>query len=776
MATGRLPQARFGLVPACVYAGCGAVWMVAYVTGVLGSLGESTFVLFTLSAMVATLIGLRVHRPHRRWPFVLILCGFVLFVAGGAARESLHTLGNLSSSRSIIPDALTIPGYVLVAIALLGFARARRGGGADLDSLLDALLASLASLAFVWAYLIAPALEHHHAPLRVRVVLAVYPAMSVFFVAVAMQIMFVGGRQRPLAQRLLLLAMSSMLLGDIVYTFIDARVASLPPRVIDLPYAVAYLAYGACVLHPSMRELCEPVPRTEHTPTRMRLLLVSVALGLPAVVILSKNSMLPSDRIGLIAITATLTSAAILRVFRSLRAHARSEERLTDQATHDALTGLPNRLLVFERLAQALAHREGTDTLLALLFLDVDRFKLVNDSLGHSLGDELLVGVAQRLRSAAPTSSLVGRVGGDEFVVIMQDVTSLEQARDTAERLRACFDTPFQMRDAELFASASLGVAVAGPDSPADAESILRDADTAMYQAKAAGRDAVAIFDAEMRDRATTRARLEGDLHRALEHGELALHYQPVVSVASHDVVGFEALLRWNHPHLGTVPPLDFIPIAEDTGLIVPIGAWVLETACEQLAQWRRELPHGDALFVAVNVSARQLRDPLLVDTITSKAARAHVSPSDIRLELTESMLMDQSSGPREKLRALRDVGFRISIDDFGTGYSSLAYLRTFQVDEVKIDKSFVDDLDRPDTAEESLVAAIVAMANALGISTTAEGVETPRQAERLAVLRVDAAQGYVFSRPAAADQIPGVVARLRQLRASERVEVTESS
>jgi EAL domain-containing protein (putative c-di-GMP-specific phosphodiesterase class I) len=296
-----------------------------------------------------------------------------------------------------------------------------------------------------------------------------------------------------------------------------------------------------------------------------------------------------------------------------------------------------------------------------------------------------------------------------------------------------------------------------------------------MYQAKAAGRDAVAIFDAEMRDRATTRARLEGDLHRALEHGELVLHYQPVVSVATHDVVGFEALLRWNHPHLGTVPPLDFIPIAEDTGLIVPIGAWVLETACQQLAEWRRELPYGDDLFIAVNVSARQLRDPLLVEMITSKAAQAHVAPNDIRLELTESMLMDQSSGPREKLRALRDVGFRISIDDFGTGYSSLAYLRTFQVDEVKIDKSFVDDLDRPDTAEESLVAAIVAMANALGISTTAEGVETPRQAERLALLRVDAAQGYVFSRPAAADQIPGVVARLRQLRAAERVEVTES-
>jgi diguanylate cyclase (GGDEF)-like protein len=775
MAGGRLPK-HLGVAPAYLYAGFGGLWTVAYVTGLLGAMGQSTFAVLTVSAMVATLVGVRAHHPYRRWPFLFILFGFVLFVAGGAARDTMHTLGNLSSTRAVIPDALTIPGYVFVAIALLGFARARRGGGVDLDSLLDAILASLASLVFVWAYLIAPAMEHHHAPLRVRVVLAIYPAMSVFFVSVAMQIMSVGGRHRPPAQRLVLCAMCFMLIGDLVYTFADARVASLPSRVIDLPYLLAYLAYGACVLHPSMRELCEPVPRTEQTPTRARLVLVSLGLGLPAFVILSKNGMVESDRIGLIVITAALTAAAVLRVFRSLRAHARSEERLTDQATHDALTGLPNRVLVFECLAQGLAHRHGSDALVALLFLDVDRFKLVNDSLGHSLGDELLVTVAQRLRDAAPPDSLVGRVGGDEFVVIMQDVAGIDEARDAAERLRACFDTPFQMRDAELFASASLGVAVAGPESPADAESILRDADTAMYQAKAAGRDAVAIFDAEMRDRATTRARLEGDLHRALEHDELMLHYQPVVNVDTHDVLGFEALLRWNHPQLGTVPPLDFIPIAEDTGLIVSIGAWVLETACEQLARWRRELPHGGDLFMAVNVSARQLRDPMLVDTFIEKAVLAGVDPRDIRLELTESMLMDQSAGPQDKLRALREVGFRISIDDFGTGYSSLAYLRTFQVDEVKIDKSFVDDLDRPDTPEESLVAAIVAMANALGISTTAEGVETTRQADRLAQLRVVAAQGYVFSRPAAADQIPGVVARLRQLRGAGRVEVTEAS
>jgi diguanylate cyclase (GGDEF)-like protein len=518
------------------------------------------------------------------------------------------------------------------------------------------------------------------------------------------------------------------------------------------------------------------VSSSERAPTKARLALVSVALGLPVVVILSKLPTNTSDRVALVVISLLLTSAAILRVFRSLRAHARSEERLTEQATHDALTRLPNRFLVFERLTRMLANRHENDRDVSLLFIDVDRFKLVNDSYGHSLGDELLVAVADRLRTETPAGSLIGRVGGDEFVVILDRTDGLEGARVVAEYLRARFTAPFQIRESEVYASASIGVAMATDDEATTAESLLRDADTAMYQAKEAGRDAVAIFDLEMRDRTARRARLEHDLHTALEHNELVLHYQAVVDLDPIDVVGFEALLRWNHPQLGTVPPLDFISIAEDTGLIVPIGAWVIDTACRQLAEWNRDLPRGKELRMAVNLSARQLREPGLVDTVIHAVARNDVESRSLILELTESLLMDQNPSARETLRALRELGFRISIDDFGTGYSSLAYLRTFQVDEVKIDKSFVDDLDHPDTPEESLVAAIVAMADALGITTTAEGVETPRQAERLSSLNVDAAQGYVFARPTEASQIPGVVARLRQLRPATRSALIESA
>jgi diguanylate cyclase len=375
-----------------IYAIVGGAWIAAHVTGLLGGFAQYTFVLLTLSSMVATVVGVRMFRPSHRWPFVAILGGFFLFVAGGAAREAMNTIGNLTASRSIVPDALTLPGYVLLAFGLLGFAYARRGGF-DFDSLLDAMLVALAALAFVWSYLIAPALQHEHAPLKVRLVLVCYPAMSVFMVAIVMQIVSAGGKGRPLAQRLLLVALSMMVIGDVIYMFVDSRIATLPGGLLDLPYALAFLAFGTGVLHASMRELCEPVASSERAPTKARLALVIISL--------------------------VLTSAAILRVFRSLRAHARSEERLTEQATHDALTHLPNRFLVFERVTRMLSQRHETDREISLLFIDVDRFKLVNDSYGHSLGDQLLVAVAERLRTETPPGSLIGRVGGDEFVVVL---------------------------------------------------------------------------------------------------------------------------------------------------------------------------------------------------------------------------------------------------------------------------------------------------------------------------------------------------------------------
>jgi len=759
---------RYASGASIAYASVGAVWTVGHAFGVLGSIASSMFVLLALSSIGAAVVGIKRHQPRIKWPFVLIVCSFTVFVAGGAARDSLHTLGNLTSERSLLPDGLTLPGYLMLGIALAGLARARRGGVPDVDSFLDAALAGLASLAFAWAYLIAPALSHEHTPVGVRIVMVCYPALSVFFVALTMQVIAVSGRHRTPAHRLLLVAMSSMLVGDIVYTLVDVRVASVPVRLIDVPYAIAYLAFGACVLHPSMRELCAPLPKAERTPTGMRLLLVSIALGLPVIVALSKVGALSGERVALLFISLGLTSLAIWRVFRALRAHARSEERLIQQATHDALTGLPNRAFLFERLTQSLSSSARRDRRVAVLFVDVDRFKNVNDSVGHGFGDELLVRIAGRLVESAGQSCFVGRVGGDEFVLVTDDRGSDEDALLLAESIRESFRTPFVIRDAEIYSSVSIGVAVSRFDEFQTAESIVRDAETALYQAKSAGRDAVAFFDAAMRDRATRRARLERDLHRAIEREEIALHYQPIVDVKSRRVVGFEALCRWNHAQLGAVPPLEFIPIAEETGLIVPLGAWVFKTASQQLSDWRRTIFDGADLFMSVNVSSRQLRDPGIVATLSVLTMEAELPPAAVRLELTESLSMDQSSGYVETIRALRDIGFRISIDDFGTGYSSLSYLRRFPIDDVKIDKSFIDGLEEADSTERALVSAIVALGRALGIVTTAEGVESPRQAERLVELEVDNAQGYVFSRPVPADQVPPVLVRLAQFGMSD--------
>ncbi|HUK64103.1 MAG TPA: hypothetical protein VLV15_12240, partial [Dongiaceae bacterium] len=292
-----------------VFAGVGGAWILAHVTGLLGSLSQYTFVLLVIAAMVATVVGARAFRPTHRWPFIVIMCGFVLFVAGGAARESMHTLGDLTASRSIVPDALTLPGYVLLGLGLLGFARARRGA-ADFDSVLDALLVALAALTFMWSYLIAPTLQDQHAPFKVTLVLVCYPAMSAFMVAIVMQIVTAGGKGRPLAQRLLLVALAAMVIGDAIYTFDDARLWTVPGRLLDFPYALAFLAFGTCVLHPSMRELCEPVASSERAPTKARLALVSVALGLPVVVVLSKLPKDRSDRLALVVISLLLTSAA----------------------------------------------------------------------------------------------------------------------------------------------------------------------------------------------------------------------------------------------------------------------------------------------------------------------------------------------------------------------------------------------------------------------------------------------------------------------------------
>jgi diguanylate cyclase (GGDEF)-like protein len=762
-------QGRWALAVGLV----GVAWIALHGAGLLGSLSNGTFVVLGITALTATIVGLRTNRPARRWPFVLLACACFLFLVGGALRQQFETLGDLTPHRSLIPDFLAAPGYLLLGLALAGIGRYRRGtAGFDLDATLDASVAALAALVVSWAYLISPALANDHAPLRIRLILAAYPALSAFLVVTILQIAFVVDDRRVPAHRLLVAALGCMFIGDVVYMLEDAHIAALSLHVIDVPYALAFLCFSMAVLHPSMRELLEPVSRAERLTRPSRLALVSTCMGLPILVTVANGHRSIVERGVLLVVMILLSAAAIWRVFRALRAHARSEQRLVFQATHDALTTLPNRIYLTDQLEQALVRHGGSDTLLAVLFLDVDRFKVVNDSMGHNLGDELLVAVAKRLRGVLPRDALIARVGGDEFVVVLERLRDVDAAVAAAETVRCCFVRPFALSQAELYATVSIGIAVAAPMDDASVETLLRDADTAMYQAKDGGRDAVAVFDRQMRDFLASRLQLERQLRSARQKDEFSIHYQPIIGLDSHSVVGVEALLRWTSPELGSVPPATFIPIAEDTGLIEEIGAWVLETACADLARWRAELLGCQDLFVSVNLSVRQLRNPNIVAVTRTALDRTGLPGDALHLELTESIFLRSSGVNHDTLDELREVGVNIAIDDFGTGYSSLAYLRHFPVDVIKIDKSFVDELDREDSAEESLVAAIVAMARALGKTTVAEGVEMPVQSKRLGCLGVDMAQGYVYARPTPVEEVPRLLSVLRQRESRHDVDV----
>ncbi len=439
------------------------------------------------------------------------------------------------------------------------------------------------------------------------------------------------------------------------------------------------------------------------------------------------------------------SAAAPSRVTRSgSRRASRSEEsRLVWEATHDHLTGLANRALFLDRLEHAIALNKRQHVYdYAVLFFDLDRFKVVNDSLGHAAGDELLGEMARRVSSCIRPTDLVARLGGDEFTVLLEHVGGLSEATRVAERIFAEVRKPFSVAGQEVYTSASIGIAVS-TTGYAHAEDVIRDADTAMYRAKANGRGRAEVFDTRMHHEAVERMRLEMDLRRAVDREELYVEYQPIVEIPSRRLHGFEALLRWRHPVRGVVPPSTFIPLAEETGLILPLGTYVLHGVCRQLREW--DAAGAPPLSVSVNVSVRQLADPDLVDRVAEIVRAERVDPSRLRLEITESALMADAAGAQETFARIRALGIELCIDDFGTGYSSLSYLVNLPIGAMKIDRAFISTMDRDG---EEMVRMIVSLAHNLKLKVIAEGVETSEQFRRLEALSCDYAQGYLFARP----------------------------
>ena len=443
----------------------------------------------------------------------------------------------------------------------------------------------------------------------------------------------------------------------------------------------------------------------------------------------------------LIDTALTAASAFLLRgMERALREQHANAEKLSHFAMHDALTGLANRRLLHDRIAHALSRAAREQQQVGVVLMDLDHFKNVNDSHGHELGDDLIQAVAGRLQRAVRAGDTVARLGGDEFVVLLSEIGSETEMLSAVERVLQAVDGSYPLDRHELYVSASIGVAVYPRDGH-DGASLLKNADTAMYRAKEGGRNRFQFFQAAMNERLVARMELESDLRGALERNELVLHYQPRVAGADLACVGVEALVRWQHPQRGLVSPAAFIPVAEETGLIVTIGAWVLQTAAAQLAQWRVRYPQ---LQLSINLSAREFRDAGLLSRLQSAAA---ATQGRLEVEVTESMVMDNTAQAQDLLAQLRAMHVGVALDDFGTGFSSLAYLKTFALDVLKIDQSFVRNLET-DLQDRAIVKTVIDLADNLGLRTVAEGVETEGQSSVLRRLGVHELQGYYFAKP----------------------------
>jgi diguanylate cyclase (GGDEF)-like protein len=431
------------------------------------------------------------------------------------------------------------------------------------------------------------------------------------------------------------------------------------------------------------------------------------------------------------------------------RAAVRASVQIEHLAYYDGLTALPNRELFIDRLSLALvqAHRDGKK--LAVLFLDLDRFKQINDSLGHSVGDELLRAMGKRVHEAVREGDTLARLGGDEFTLLLPGVHNASEAARIAQKLLEAVRQPFQLQGRELYVNTSIGISIY-PEDGVDAESLIRSADIAMYRAKEQGRDRFQLYAPAMNAQAVERMGLEHGLRKALDLEQLVIHYQPIIEVASGRIHGTEALLRWRHPDLGLVPPDDFIELAEMTGLITPMGPWILEEACGRTRAWQR----GTRFYfsVAVNLSARQFLERDLVSQVKRALRNTGLEARFLELEITESVAMQSAETTLRTLRELKALGVRISIDDFGTGYSSLAYLKRFPIDTLKIDQSFVSDIGT-DADDSAIASAVIAMAHGLGLRVVAEGVEREEQLEFLRRQRCDHYQGFLFSRALAADE-----------------------
>jgi diguanylate cyclase (GGDEF)-like protein len=744
---------------------------------------EPVFLLFGAVVAAAVVVGIRRNQPARRLPWRLVLGGLCVALTYTVV-SAIQTANGGDARYPDYTDWFYLAMYPLLIVALSmmpwGTRYAARSTG-----MVDAAIITCTAGVLSWTLLVDDFLEiQRMAPDALAVCLA-YPLFDLLLAGTVTRMAVFGGWRNP-AQVLIMVAAGCFLAADTAY-FIGMTPTG-PGRASPVSvtgWLLAYLCLSAAALHPAMGKGTSPAG-AHRVAGRGRMLryalLVLVGPAATGVNLLLDRGDGPLGAVDVLLPLALTAATGVLLVVRSgqlaavaqrrasdldirtaeleaaLGSQAALQEQLAHRALHDALTGLPNRVLLRERLDHAMT-RPGPH---ALLLLDLDGFKDVNDTLGHPVGDELLTVAAQRLGRVLSRIDTLARLGGDEFAILLEDI-SPEQANAVAVRVLTAVREPFAVAGHRLHVTASVGLleltAGAGDDA-------FRDADLALYAAKAAGKDCVVRYHEGLREEHLHRTRLVERLRQALEHGELDLHYQPVVDLRTGSVVAAEALLRWFPAGEEQIRPDQFIPVAESSGLILPIGGWVLRRACDQAREWYAA--HG--VRISVNVSAEQLRDPNFPREVEAALADAGLPAAALVIEVTESMLVDPTNGDAQRavahLTHLRSLGVQVALDDFGTGYSSLAYLRDLPVDFLKIDRAFVPRADSPQRGQ--LTRAIVDLGASLGLTTVAEGVETAEQAVQLTALDCDLAQGYHFFRPLPANEVSAMLhTRIRPLAAA---------
>ena len=733
----RLPA---GAASSFAYLAYGAAMALALIVLRATELATIPITLVGLSTAAAVFVGRRRHRPAVTFPWTLFAVASVAFIVGAGLRQAL-----VGEPVAPLADVFTLSGYACLLVAFVALLRNRRSNGSGPHELVDGVIVCVAAASAVLVFLALPVVEAEGWS-TFTVLLGAYPLIDVAVVFVTVLLSWTSAN-RALSFWLLAVTMTAMLIGDIGYAYIGTHGHVVGSPLLDLPFVLAFGCFGAAALHPSMNALSDIQPRAVQSWSFARLAVLAPVMLVPSVVVIVSRTPTADWVCGVAS--AMIALLLLVRAVGAVGEHTVSQQGLRYQATHDALTGLANRARLVDRVEAFIARSERDGGRVDLLFLDLDSFKLINDTWGHQTGDQVLRTAADRLRYVADASDIVARIGGDEFVVAR--FVAPDQSR-TGELLAAdildSFRVPLSETETALVATVSIGLVRS--THPATAEGLLRDADTAMYRAKGSGRNRCATFDSTMHDAVRRRVETELALRYAMDRREFLLYYQPIVNLETRDVVGVEALIRWAHPGMGMVSPLDFIPVAEETGLIVEIGEWVVSEALRQLNRWRLE--GREDLWVSVNVSARQLRDARLVDHVESELRRYGVPPHKLVVEITETAMMADERTSAALLNRLREMGVPLAVDDFGTGYSSLGHLRRFPVSKVKIDRAFVSGVDT-DNDDAEIVRAVVAMSLAMGLEVVAEGIETEGQRALLLQTGVHLGQGWLFGRAEPPDE-----------------------